>query len=154
MKIYIAGAISGQTAKDVFTYFKNTAFQLQGLGYTVYSPLLGKGTLFRNEVEFKAEGYDHHPIVTNHAIMERDRWMVSSVDIVYCNLTMAPDRVSIGSMMELAWAHQLGLHTVVAMQRDNIHRHAFVLEAADVPFETTIEAMDYLKDLSLVERKK
>lgn len=69
--------------------------------------------------------------------------MVSMCDILYCNLTMA-QIVSIGSTMELAWAHQLGKHSVVAMQADNIHRHAFILEAADIVWETHEQALDYL----------
>jgi nucleoside 2-deoxyribosyltransferase len=154
MKIYIAGAISGQSTHGVFTYFKQTAYLLQGLGYIVYSPLIGKDKLFRNEVEFKAEGYDSNPRITNHAIIERDRWMVQQSDILYCNLTMSKEIVSIGSMMELAWAHHLGKHTIVVMQADNIHRHAFVIEAADVIFETEREGLEYLRELSLIGRKK
>jgi hypothetical protein len=49
--------------------------------------------------------------------------------------------------MELAWASILGKHTVVSMQKENVHRHAFILEAADVIFETHEESMEYLDKL-------
>lgn len=150
MKIYIAGAISGQPVDDVFSYFKEVQIFLANVGYTVYSPMLGKAK-FRNEMEFQPHGYKHDPIITNHAIVERDRWMVNAIDLVYCNLTMCNGRVSIGSVMELAWAHQLGKHTVVAMEEGNIHHHAFVLEAADIIFETHESALDYLKTLISIE---
>jgi hypothetical protein len=73
--------------------------------------------------------------------------MVHQSDVVYVNLlkTVAP---SIGCIMELAWAHDLGKHTVVVMQKDNPHRHAFVLEAADVVFEEERDALRYLMKLA------
>lgn len=141
MIIYIAGAISGQSGDDVIRYFNETKNALNALGFTVLSPMTAKG-FFRNEIKFKAQGYNN-PVSTNHAIIERDRWMVSMCDILYCNLTMAKI-ISIGSTMELAWAHQLGKHTIVAMQEENIHRHAFILEAGDIIFETHFDAIDYL----------
>jgi nucleoside 2-deoxyribosyltransferase len=143
MNIYLAGSISGQSGEDVIQYFTNTAKQLTDLGFSVIHPMLAKG-YFRNEIKFKAEGYTHKPMSTNHAIIERDRWMVNYCDILYCNLTMAKI-VSIGSMMELAWAHQLGKHSIIAMQENNIHRHAFVLEAGDIIFESHPEVLEYLK---------
>ena len=146
MKIYLAGPISGQNGPDVISYFSSTAEYLMSAGYEVIHPMLGKGS-FRNEIKIlEPEGYIL-PQATNHAIIERDCWMVQQCDILYCNFTNCGDRISIGSCMELAWGHILGKHTVVAMQPDNIHRHAFVMEAADVIFETHQEALDYLLEL-------
>jgi nucleoside 2-deoxyribosyltransferase len=146
MIIYTAGSISGQTAGAVKEYFASTKRRLEALGYKVLNPMTAKN-YFRNEIKFKAHGYDDYPASTNHAIFERDKWMVSQCDIIYCNLTMA-EIVSIGSMMELAIGACLGKHTVLAMQTGNIHQHAFVLEAADIVWETHEEAMMYLKLLS------
>jgi len=142
MKIYIAGSISGQEANAVLDYFGDMKKLLTDFGYEVLSPMTAKG-YFRNSTEYKAHGYDM-PVSTNHAIVERDRWMVSICDILYCNLTMAKI-VSIGSVMELAWAHHMGKHTIVAMPQDNIHMHAFVIEAADILFHTHEEVIDYLR---------
>jgi nucleoside 2-deoxyribosyltransferase len=145
MKIYLAGSISGRGGEEVITYFTQTSNFLRDAGYEVIHPVIAKGYL-RNEIKFKAEGYKHKPMSKNHAILERDCWMVEQCDILYCNLTMA-EIVSIGSCMELAWGHILRKHTVVAMQPDNIHRHAFVLEAGDVIFDTHPEAINYLLEL-------
>jgi len=141
MVVYLAGSISGQKAENVIDYFNSTKALLERAGFMVLNPMTAKD-YFRNDIKFKAEGYKFPPS-TNHAIFERDRWMVSQCDVLYCNLTMAKI-VSIGSMMELAWGSLLGKHTVVAMQSDNVHRHAFVLEAADIVWETHDEAIDYL----------
>ena len=142
MKIYLARPISGQSYEVVSKYYHNTAEKLADNGYEVLSPMNGKGHL-RTELEFKAEGYKDNPISTNHAIMERDRWMVKTADIVYANLLDAP-YASIGTCMELAWAHDSGKHSVVVMDKHNVHRHAFVLEAADIVFETHEAAIEYL----------
>ena len=145
MLIYLAGSISGQSGEAVTNYFTTTSNFLKNAGFEVLHPMIAKG-YFRNEFKFKAEGYTDHPVSTNHAIFERDLWMIGQCDILYCNLTMA-DIVSIGSCMELACGHILRKHIVVTMQKDNIHRHAFVLEAAHVIFENVEESMNYLLEL-------
>lgn len=146
MKIYIAGPISGMSGEEVMAYFEKTRELLLNMGYEVLSPMTGKGQ-FRNEIKFKKQGYAGHPIITNHAIFERDHWMVCQADIIYTNLTLAKI-VSIGSVMELAWASHMGKHTIVSMEKDNIHQHAFVIEAADVIFDTHNKALDYLVNLA------
>lgn len=145
MKVYIAGAISGKSADEVFKYFNRNKQVLESWGYTVLSPLTAKGHL-RTERIFKAEGYQH-PISTNRAIIGRDRWMVGQADIVYMNLSEA-EFASIGCMFELAWAYELKKHVVAVVPKDNVHQHAFVLQAADIVFETSAEALNYLGSLA------
>jgi nucleoside 2-deoxyribosyltransferase len=147
MKIYIGGRISGLSYDEVANYFNTTKKELQDAGYYVYSPMTAKNAI-RTEVKLRSEGYGN-PESTNHAIFERDKWAVQQADIFYLNLTACEkDKwVSIGGMMELAWASMLGKHTVVSMSKENIHQHVFVLEAADTVYETHEEAMDYLKKL-------
>jgi len=147
MKIYTAGPISGSRYEEVSRYFSLAKTSLESVGYTVFTPMLGKEAL-RTELEFKAKGYENFPISTNHAIFNRDRWMVDSSDIIYANLSRSGERVSIGTCMELAWASDKGKHVIVVMQKDNIHNHAFVLEAADIIFETHGEALEYLFKLA------
>lgn len=145
LKIYIAGSISGMGGEEVINYFTSTAKQLADVGYSVMHPMISKG-YFRNEIKFRTHGYDHAPMSTNHAIIERDCWMVEQCDVLYCNLSAAKI-VSIGSTMELAWGHLLRKHTVTVMQKDNIHRHAFVIEASDIIFECHEDAIEYLTKL-------
>ena len=143
MKIYLAGPISGQGYNEVMFRYTDMKKKFKSWGYTVLYPMLGKDYL-RNEVEFKAHGYDH-PLSTNHAIYERDQWMVRQCDVIYANLCSSGDRVSIGTMMEIAWGSLLGKNVVIAMQENNIHRHAFVLESGCVVFSTEKDAEVYLK---------
>ena len=147
LTVYMAHPITGLSYDEVMAYFDDLESWLRSYGYAVLNPMGGK-THLRTEKNLDAHGYQN-PVSTNHAIIERDRWMVvQQADIVLIDLTGASS-VSIGCMMELAWAHDRGKHTLVVMETDNIHRHAFVLEAADVLFNTAQDARYYLAELAL-----
>lgn len=144
MKIYCCHPISGRSANEVFEYYEDMSRVLGSFGYEVLTPMHGKDVL-RTEEKFRATDY-RNPVATNHAIYNRDRWMVHQADIVYANL-LGASIVSIGTMMELAIASDNRKHVVLAMEEQNVHRHAFVLEAADVLFTTTDGSLAYLKSL-------
>ena len=148
-KIYCVHPISGCSADDVFNYYEDTQKQLTVAGYDVLIPMFGKGSL-RTEMKFKASDHNRGPLTTNHAIYNRDKWMVQQADILYANFTGATI-VSIGSMFELAWGSLLGKQVIIVMDKENIHRHAFVLEAGTIIFETTEDAINYLTKLSRKE---
>lgn len=146
MNIYLAHPISGLSGAEILDYYSKMKEELCPLGFTVLSPMTGKEYL-RNTPKYKAHGYDE-PLITNHAIFERDLWMVSQADIVLVDLRET-SQVSIGCVMELAIASYQRKHTIVVVPKDNIHQHAFVLEAADIVFDTMEEALKYLADLCL-----
>ena len=146
MKIYLAGPISGKSYDEVVNLYNEKIDIFTKMGYSVLCPMRGKSYL-RNELEFKDHGYSNFPVSTNHAIFERDKWMVQTSDIVFADLLNSGERVSIGTVMELAWASYLGKHTIILLPENNIHRHAFVLESADIIFENISDALKYFKDL-------
>jgi hypothetical protein len=143
MKIYIAHQITGLTFDEVVDYYDWAKDYFGGLGYEVLCPMTAKGYL-RTEYEHKAfvpKGYTN-PISTNHAIFERDKWMVQNCDVLYCDFT-GSGKILTGCIFELAWATILGKHTVTVVPSGNIHQHAFVLEASDICFECTADALNY-----------
>jgi len=142
--IYLARPMAGLTNREAYDYFIHTRMDIRNSEYDVLIPI-GDKNMIRDETKIKAEGYDN-PRITNHAIYERCMWMVRNSDIVLANF-LGVDSISIGTCMELAVASQLGKHTIVVMEKDNVHRHAFVLEAADVVFEMISHAKDYLHNL-------
>ena len=144
MKVYVAGPISGKTADETFAYFEGVESRLEAIGFEVLTPMKGKNHL-RKEGVFKPSGYTY-PLSTNHAIFNRDHWMVSQADVILVNL-LESERVSIGSMFELAWASHMDKHVVVVMPEEGIHTHSFVLEAANVIFRSLDEAITYLTEL-------
>jgi len=148
MKIYLAHPISGCSKFEVLAYYSNLYDELAEAGYEVLSPMKGKANI-RVETEYRAHGYGE-PVVTNHSIFNRDHWMVSQSDIVYADLTGAK-QVSIGTMMELAWASHMGKYVVLAMEKNNPHAHAFVFEAAHTVFPTSERAIEYLVNFNLSE---
>jgi nucleoside 2-deoxyribosyltransferase len=144
LNIYLMHSISGLSYDEIMKYYNTTIKELKKMGYNVLNPMLGKENL-RYELELKAEGYKS-PIATNHAIVERDRWMLVRADVAYCDFT-GIDKISIGCCMELAWAHDRGKHMIIVMEKDNVHNHCFVREAADIIFDNTKEAKIYLRKL-------
>lgn len=142
LKVYLAGPITGQTGEGVVNAIMEKVAILTDYGYSILHPMMGK-TELRTEVEFKSGGYDH-PIANDHSIFTRDHWMVSTADIILADLSDSGDRVSIGIMMELAWASHLGKHVIVVLPDGNVHDHAFVRQAATIRFQTLDDAYDYL----------
>lgn len=143
MNIYLAHPISGQTREEIFKYYDKAILDL-GENFKVFHPMLGKDYL-RNDPKERAKPAGQNslnPVATNHAIKERDKWMVTQSDVVFLDFTGA-ERISIGCCMELAWADLLGKHTVVVI--DELHNHAFVLDCADIVFNNYDEALEYLK---------
>lgn len=146
MKIYVAHQISGLTFNEVVNYYLSMKHKLTEMGYEVLCPMTAKGFLRTDKSEvFKPKDYKY-PQATNHAIFERDKWMVSDCDVLYCDFTRS-DRILIGCLFEIAWAALLGKHTVLVIPDDNIHQHAFVLEAGDIVFSKTADAISYLEYL-------
>jgi len=147
MKVYVGLPISGRSYDDVVLEIKTKRNFLNDLGYTVLTPMDGKSYL-RNELKFKSYDY-RYPTSTNHAIFERDCWMVAEqADIVFMDFTNSGDTACIGGIMELAIASYARKHTVCVIPIGNIHNHAFVLEASDVVFESTDYAIEYFIKLA------
>jgi len=146
MLIYLAGPITGKSFDEVMNRYREKTAILTDFGYYVLSPMTAKGGL-KGVSAFTSTG-NAGPVANDHSIFERDRWMVTQAEVVLADLSNA-HAVSIGTMMELAWASYLGKHTVLVMGDGNVHDHAFVKEAADVRFPTLEDAYDYLKELIL-----
>jgi len=150
MKIYLARPISGKTKDNVFDNYLRTIEWLSGRNVQILCPMMGKNFL-RTDPNEKYKPVDNlHPITTNHAIFERDIWMVKQSDVIFMDLIDA-DHVSIGCIMELAIAASEEKHTILAMEEGNIHEHAFVVEAADIRFYTYDDAIEYLLKLTISE---
>ena len=148
MKMYVAHQITGLTFDEVVDYYDFVREHFEPLGFEILCPMTAKGYLRveQDGKQFKATGFKN-PISTNHAIFERDKWMVQNCDVFYCDFT-GSEKATMGCLFELAWAAQLGKHTIIVVPPGNIHHHAFVLEAADICFETTDKALDYLQYLA------
>lgn len=147
MKIYLVGPISGEAYGDVVAKIEAKRSTILDIvpNSIVYHPMTGKKAL-RNELAFKSVGYVGTRIATNRAIFGRDLWMIRQADVIVADFRDAKI-ASIGSCFELAWGHMLGKLVVVVMEDENIHQHAFVLQAADVVFDNFKDVIIYLKQI-------
>lgn len=144
-KIYAAHPMTGLSGGWVCEYYENITLKLRQMGLQVLHPLIAKGGL-KDRGTIESHGYKDISLARDHAIKERDQWMVSQADIVLVDLTGTTE-VSIGCMSELAWADILGKHSILVLENGNIHTHAFPLQEADVIFRTLDDALDYISKL-------
>lgn len=145
MKLYLAHPITGLSYEKVMDYYMDVQVLLEE-EYEILCPMTGKSYL-SDVKEFKPSGYIN-PVSTNHAITERDLWMVNQADIVLVDFTGCNKINSIGCISELAWAHQSRKHTVLVAPEGLLPLHAFILEEADIVFHDLRAAVDYLKALA------
>lgn len=128
-KIYLAGPISGCEYRECTDWRKDVTQRLSPLGVECLSPMRAKEYL---EKVGKIEGSypELGAFASAKGIMSRDHWDCMRADLVFFNL-LGATRVSIGTVMELAWAWaDHAKPTVVVMEKEgNIHAHPMVDEA-------------------------
>lgn len=143
-KVYLAGPITGCNwgeSEDWRDEFKRLTAETNIAGY---SPMRGKEYL-KKEAEI-SDSYQNMKMSTQRAIMARDFWDVTTSDAILVNFTEAK-RVSIGTVMECAWAWQLKKPLIVIMEPGNLHEHSMLREATDWHVQTLDEAIAILLTL-------
>lgn len=134
-KVYLAGPITGQSydgATDWREYTKlkfyelctQTYHQIHGL-----SPMRHKSEFLRQETKIE-DTYEHDVMSCQRGIYGRDKLDCHRADLVIANF-LGADRVSIGTVMEVAWAAGNGIPVILVMENEgNPHEHAMIREAA------------------------
>ncbi len=142
-RVYLAGPITGLNydgAQDWRNYAKDF---LAGYGIKGVSPLRAKDYL-RGIPALTADcaGYGQlNPMSSPRGIMTRDHYDATQSDALLVNL-LGAERVSIGTVMEIAWAWDNGLPVVVAMENEgNLHEHAMITEAIGFRVPSLEEAL-------------
>jgi nucleoside 2-deoxyribosyltransferase len=135
-KVYLAGPITG-TSYDGCTDWREYVQSQLPPSIEGVSPMRGKDHLRGVE---SIKGYGEHPFSTPKGITTRDRFDVTRCDAILVNFDGA-QRVSIGTVMEIAWADMLRKPIVVVMGEDNPHYHAMIREAAGFIVPTLDEAI-------------
>lgn len=142
-RVYLAGPISGLNydgAQDWRTVAKEF---LSDYGVKAVSPLRAKEYLRGIPALTKdCAGYGQlNCMSAPRGIMTRDHYDATQSDALLVNLLGAKS-VSIGTVMEIAWAWDNGLPVVVAMEDSgNVHEHAMINEAIGFRVNTLEEAM-------------
>ena len=143
--VYLAGPIAGRSGLQAFAWRQYAASALVQLGIGCLNPLRGKAALHASD-RISTDHADYAGLghfYTAKGIMTRDYCDVKRADVLLVNL-LGCDAVSIGTVMELAWAFQMQKPAVVAMEKEgNPHdRHPMVAEAMHFRVESLAEAIE------------
>lgn len=146
--LYLAGPITGTTygeCTDWRQYVQdNLPEEIIGM-----SPLRAKQYL-KNENDIADQYQDDLSVLsTQRGIFARDTWDATRCDGVFVNLLGTTRRVSIGTVMEIAWAWHARNPIILVMEIGNIHDHSMLREACPFRVDTIEEGINVAKALFL-----
>lgn len=154
--VYLAGPIAGLGYADAVDWREAVKRDLEATGIIRgLSPMRAKEYLanVERDVGFSAtcEEYGHlSPLSGPRGIMTRDHFDATRCDVLLVNL-LGAKKVSIGTVMEIAWAWAKKTPVVVAIEPDgsNVHEHCMVTEAIGMRCATLDEAVHVVKAILL-----
>jgi nucleoside 2-deoxyribosyltransferase len=124
--LFLAGPLTGLSYGDALDWRTYVESKLPS-DVIAFSALRGKEHVAKEAV--LKDSYPEHLLSTPQGTITRDRYDVSRCDALFVNFLKA-ERVSIGTIMEMAWADARRIPIILAMEKDNIHDHAFVRQVA------------------------
>lgn len=139
--VYLAGPITGLSFGAAQDWREYAIQYFTDLGIDAFSPLRGKYYL-NGEKELK-DSYAQtvSPLSTPHAIVTRDRFDTTSRDLLLVNF-LGATKVSIGTVMEIAWADMLRKPIILVMEAGNVHTHSMLTEVSGYIVTDLDEALD------------
>lgn len=144
--VYLAGPISGCSYAGATDWRDQAICVLARAGIKGLSPMRAKDYLksVESDVGFSStcEEYGHlSPLSGPRGIMTRDRFDATRCGVLLVNL-LGASKVSVGTVMEIAWADLRRTPIVVAIEPSgNPHEHAMVNEAIGFRCVTLDEAL-------------
>lgn len=141
--VYLAGPISGLSFAGCTIWRDYAAKTLNERGIRAMSPLRGKEYLAALEsISGHGNEYAHMGVLsTSRGVMTRDRFDATRCDVLLVNL-LGATAVSIGTVMEIAWADDNRTPIVCAMEdTGNPHEHMMINEALGFRVPTLDEAL-------------
>ncbi len=145
--VYLAGPITGLSFDGCTDWREFAIKDLDTVGITGLSPMRAKDYL-KNET-FVGDEYQNTVLASSRGIITRDRWDTNRCDLILVNFLGAP-RVSIGTVMELAWADACRTPSIVVMEPEgNLHEHSMLREVTGFRVETLEEGLEIAKAILL-----
>ncbi len=147
--VYLAGPIRGLDYQSAVGWRDQAYAALKDCDIDAFSPMRAKQYL---KAETDVDGnklqdaYADYPLSTMKAITTRDRNDCMRSSLVIMNL-LGAKTVSIGSVLEVAWADAARVPVILIMEKDgrNIHEHGMIREMCGFQVETLEEALDITK---------
>lgn len=140
--VYLAGPITGITFDGAQEWRDYAASALDSDKVETLSPLRGKEFLCTAGI--LTNGTYDGALTTGKAINRRDFFDCTRASALLVNLSGA-QRVSVGTVMEIAWAYQKQIPTIVVMEKGNLHHHVMLDECSTYIVETLEEGLAILK---------
>jgi len=142
--VYLAGPIAG-LSRDNFEGWRTSATKALSPEIVCFSPLRGKQYL---DGGVSDDSYLSLVLSQEKAINERDHFDCWSSDLILVNLVGAK-KVSIGTVMEIAWGKAYRKPVVLAMESGNIHDHAMLRESASFIVNSIEDAIKVTRTILL-----
>lgn len=145
MTVYLAGPISGLRQAQALTWRVWAKTDLEATGrYHCIDPMRGHDSR-KAEEALRADG--HNWPYGPKAVFMRDRHDVRRSQVLLVNL-LGASRVSLFTMMEMAWAYDQDAFILTVMENEgNVHEHLAVREASSLIVPTLDDAIHYLKSV-------
>jgi len=150
-KVYLAGPITGLVYKEASNWRKQAKEELEAAGIEAYDPLRGKEALAkkRKPIAVDSESDLDGALNTSRAIMTRDYQDCVNADALLVNFK-GIEKISAGTVMEVAWAYHLRIPVVVIIDKDSFYlKHPMVKEAFDVIVDSVEEGIEAVCQLLL-----
>lgn len=140
-RVYLAGPIGTLTFDGANEWRERASEYLEDRGIEALSPLRGKRALVNHGV-LGHSGYPAlGPLFSDRGITTRDRNDAMTCDVLLVNL-LGTSKVSLGTVMEIAWADSIRTPIVCAMLPGNVHDHAMLRECVGFFTGTLNEALE------------
>lgn len=150
MLVYLAGPISGLSYGGATSWRSYAQSHLREFGIKTLCPLREQEHL--EEVGIFTDASKETARLKSTMSMPkgltiRDRWDAMRCDVLLVNLLGAA-KVSIGTVMEIAWADAKGTPIVCAIEPEkNIHEHAMLMHCIGYRVENLWDACDVTRQL-------
>lgn len=141
--VYLAGPIANTAQGVAFEWRDDAIIALNERGILALSPLRAKRALVHDSIGDSFHKYPKGAFYTPDGILARDHGDVINCDAILMNLLGATS-MSFGTGMELAWAFDRHIRTVVAIEPEgNVHDgHPMFNAAVKFRVPTLDEAID------------
>lgn len=143
--VYLAGPITGCSYDGCTDWRERFEKELTNETTQALSPMRGKNYLAG--LDEIALDYPGHVMSCQHGIMVRDHFDTKRCVILVVNL-LGADKVSIGTVMEIAWAWDNQIPVVCMMEDEgNLHDHPMLREAIGFRVKTEDEALHIVRTI-------
>jgi nucleoside 2-deoxyribosyltransferase len=149
--VYLAGPITGLNFAGCTNWRDFAVVELARAGIDGFSPMRAKDSLKQiPTLSGTGEEYQHLTVFASpRGVMTRDRFDCTRCDVLLVNL-LGAKAVSIGTVMEIAWADGKRIPIVCAIEESgNCHEHMMIREALGYRVPTLEEALNVVKAVLL-----